>query len=245
MKILPAIDLKDGKCVRLSMGDYSQVSNYDFNPLELAMNWVDNGVKNLHIVDLDGAFAGLPKNRQLIQRMVTAVGDMPVQVGGGVRNIETIDAYLQAGVDRVIVGTKAIEEPEFLVQAAERFPNHIVLGLDARDGAVATHGWDADSGISAIDLACQAAQLPIAGIVYTDIERDGMMSGVNVEATVALAQGAGVGVIASGGIAHLDDVQRLKDGFVKCPELFLGAITGRAIYEGGLSIAEGQALFDA
>ena len=245
MQLIPAIDLKEGACVRLRQGRMDDATVFSDDPVAMAEHWRAQGGRRLHIVDLDGAFAGLPKNRQLIQRMVTAVGDMPVQVGGGVRNIETIDAYLQAGVDRVIVGTKAIEEPEFLVQAAERFPNHVVLGLDARDGAVATHGWDADSGINAMDLACQAAQLPIAGIVYTDIERDGMMSGVNVEATVALAQGAGVGVIASGGIARLDDVLRLKDGFVKCPELFLGAITGRAIYEGGLSIAEGQALFDA
>lgn len=245
MQLIPAIDLKEGACVRLRQGRMDDATVFSDDPVAMAEHWRAQGGKRLHIVDLDGAFAGLPKNRQLIQRMVAAVGDMPVQVGGGVRSLDTVDAYLQAGVDRVIVGTKAIEEPEFLVQAAERFPSHIVLGLDARDGAVATHGWDADSGISAIDLACQTAQLPIAGIVYTDIERDGMMSGVNVQATVALAKGAGVGVIASGGIAHLDDVQRLKDGFAECPELFLGAITGRAIYEGDLSIAEGQALFDA
>ena len=146
---------------------------------------------------------------------------------------------------RVIVGTKAIEDPDFLVSAAERFPDQILLGLDARDGAVATHGWDADSGVSALELALRAAALPIAGIVYTDIERDGMMSGVNVDATVALARGAGVGVVASGGIATLQDLQRLKNAFAECPELFLGAITGRAIYEGGLSVSAGQALLDA
>ena len=168
--------------------------------------WRREGGRILHIVDLDGAFAGLPKNRQLIQEMVAAVGDMPVQVGGGIRSLEIIEAYLQVGVSRVIVGTKAIEDFEFLVNAAERFPQQILLGLDARNGAVATHGWDEDSGISALAFARKAAALPIAGIVYTDIDRDGMMSGVNVDATVALAQGADVGVVASGGIATLQDL---------------------------------------
>ena len=245
MQLIPAIDLKQGQCVRLRQGRMDDATIFSSDPVAMAEHWRREGGLRLHIVDLDGAFAGLPKNRQLIQNMVAAVGDMPVQVGGGVRTLEVIEAYLQVGVSRVIVGTKAIEDPQFLVSAAERFPGQILLGLDARDGAVATHGWDADSGISALELARGAAALPIAGIVYTDIERDGMMSGVNVEATVALARDSGVGVVASGGIATLHDLQRLKDAFAECPELLLGAITGRAIYEGDLSVSAGQALLDA
>ena len=245
MLLIPAIDLKQGQCVRLRQGRMEDATVFSSDPVAMAEHWRREGGRILHIVDLDGAFAGLPKNRQLIQEMVAAVGDMPVQVGGGIRSLEIIEAYLQVGVSRVIVGTKAIEDFEFLVKAAERFPQQILLGLDARNGAVATHGWDEDSGISALALARKAAALPIAGIVYTDIDRDGMMSGVNVDATVALAQGADVGVVASGGIATLQDLQRLKDAFADCPELFLGAITGRAIYEGDLSVAKGQALLDA
>lgn len=245
MLLIPAIDLKQGQCVRLRQGRMEDATVFSSDPVAMAEHWRREGGRILHIVDLDGAFAGLPKNRQLIQEMVAAVGDMPVQVGGGIRSLEIIEAYLQVGVSRVIVGTKAIEDFEFLVNAAERFPQQILLGLDARNGAVATHGWDEDSGISALALARKAAALPIAGIVYTDIDRDGMMSGVNVDATVALAQGADVGVVASGGIATLQDLQRLKDAFADCPELFLGAITGRAIYEGDLSVAKGQALLDA
>lgn len=245
MLLIPAIDLKQGQCVRLRQGRMEDATVFSSDPVAMAEHWRREGGRILHIVDLDGAFAGLPKNRQLIQEMVAAVGDMPVQVGGGIRSLEIIEAYLQVGVSRVIVGTKAIEDFEFLVNAAERFPQQILLGLDARNGAVATHGWDEDSGISALSFARKAAALPIAGIVYTDIDRDGMMSGVNVDATVALAQGADVGVVASGGIATLQDLQRLKDAFADCPELFLGAITGRAIYEGDLSVAKGQALLDA
>ena len=245
MQLIPAIDLKQGQCVRLRQGRMDDATVFSSDPVAMAEHWQRQGGRILHIVDLDGAFAGLPKNRQLIQDMVAAVGDMPVQVGGGIRSLEIIEAYLQVGVSRVIVGTKAIEDFEFLVNAAERFPQQVLLGLDARNGAVATHGWDEDSGISALAFARKAAALPIAGIVYTDIDRDGMMSGVNVDATVALARGAGVGVVASGGIATLHDLQRLKEAFADCPELFLGAITGRAIYEGDLSVAEGQSLLDA
>ena len=245
MQLIPAIDLKQGQCVRLRQGRMDDATVFSSDPVAMAEHWQRQGGRILHIVDLDGAFAGLPKNRQLIQDMVIAVGDMPVQVGGGIRSLEIIEAYLQVGVSRVIVGTKAIEDFEFLVNAAERFPQQVLLGLDARNGAVATHGWDEDSGISALAVARKAAALPIAGIIYTDIDRDGMMSGVNVDATVALARGAGVGVVASGGIATLHDLQRLKEAFADYPELFLGAITGRAIYEGDLSVAEGQSLLDA
>jgi phosphoribosylformimino-5-aminoimidazole carboxamide ribotide isomerase len=244
VQLIPAIDLKEGSCVRLRQGRMDDATVFSDDPVAMAEHWRAQGGRRLHIVDLDGAFAGEPKNKLLIQNMVAAVGDMPVQVGGGVRSLEIIEAYLQAGVSNVIVGTAAIEDPKFLTGAAERFPGQVLLGLDARDGLVATHGWDGDSGVTALELAQQAAALPIAGIVYTDIERDGMMSGVNAEATAALARTAGVGVIASGGIARLQDVQRLKDAFADCSELLLGAITGRAIYEGDLSVAEGQALFD-
>ena len=245
MQLIPAIDLKQGQCVRLRQGRMDDATVFSSDPVAMAEHWQRQGGRMLHIVDLDGAFAGLPKNRQMIQDMVAAVGNMPVQVGGGIRSLEIIEAYLQVGVSRVIVGTKAIEDFEFLVNAAERFPQQVLLGLDARNGTVATHGWDEDSGIRALAFARKAAALPIAGIVYTDIDRDGMMSGVNVDATVALARGASVGVVASGGIATMQDLQRLKDAFADCPELFIGAITGRAIYEGDLSVADGQSLLDA
>ena len=245
MQLIPAIDLKQGQCVRLRQGRMDDATVFSSDPVAMAEHWQRQGGRMLHIVDLDGAFAGLPKNRHLIQDMVAAVGNMPVQVGGGIRSLEIIEAYLQVGVSRVIVGTKAIEDFEFLVNAAERFPQQVLLGLDARNGTVATHGWDEDSGIRALAFARKAAALPIAGIVYTDIDRDGMMSGVNVDATVALARGASVGVVASGGIATMQDLQRLKDAFADCPELFIGAITGRAIYEGDLSVADGQSLLDA
>lgn len=244
MLLIPAIDLKEGKCVRLRQGRMDDATVFSDDPVAMAVHWREQGGRRLHIVDLDGAFAGTPKNQALIQSMVQAMGDVPVQVGGGVRSLETVAAYIEAGVSAVIVGTKAIEDPNFLAQAAQQFPQQIIFGLDARDGLVATDGWDKTSTVTATALAQAAAELPLGGIVYTDIDRDGMMNGLNVQATFALARDSGVPVIASGGVTSLDDLVQLKAAFAQQPELLMGAITGRAIYEGSLDVAAGQALLD-
>lgn len=244
MLLIPAIDLKEGKCVRLRQGRMDDATVFSDDPVAMARHWFEQGGRRLHIVDLDGAFAGKPVNRALIEQMVAAMGDKPVQVGGGIRTREVVDAYISAGVAAVIVGTKAIEDPAFLQEIAEAYPRQVLLGLDARDGLVATDGWDNTSTKRAVDLAKQAASLPLAGVVYTDIERDGMMSGLNVAATFALAKESGLPVVASGGVTTLDDLTALKDAFAGQEQLLLGAITGRAIYEGSLDLASGQALLD-
>ena len=243
MLLIPAIDLKQGQCVRLRQGRMEDATVFSSDPVAMAEHWRREGGRILHIVDLDGAFAGLPKNRQLIQEMVAAVGDMPVQVGGGIRSLEIIEAYLQVGVSRVIVGTKAIEDFEFLVNAAERFPQQILLGLDARNGAVATHGWGEDSGISALAFARKAAALPRAGSGYTDIDREGRRSGVNVDAIA----GTGRRCRCCSFWRHrsVAGSATTKRRVCRLPGVVLGAITGRAIYEGDLSVAKGQALLDA
>jgi phosphoribosylformimino-5-aminoimidazole carboxamide ribotide isomerase len=215
------------------------------DPVAMALHWKSQGARRLHIVDLDGAFAGVPRNGELIRDMVSAMGDVPVQVGGGIRTQQIIDAYVEAGVQGLILGTKAVEEPAFLQNMARQYPGKIILGLDARGGVVATEGWDKDAGITALEFVQGLAQLPLAGIVYTDIDRDGMMQGLNVEATLALAKAAGLPVIASGGVTELTDLAALKAAFADSPELLFGAITGRAIYEGTLDVGQGQALLDA
>jgi phosphoribosylformimino-5-aminoimidazole carboxamide ribotide isomerase len=215
------------------------------DPVAMALHWKSQGARRLHIVDLDGAFAGVPRNGELIRDMVSAMGNVPVQVGGGIRTQQIIDAYLEAGVQGLILGTKAVEEPAFLQNMARQYPGKIILGLDARGGVVATEGWDKDAGITAFEFVQGLAELPLAGIVYTDIDRDGMMQGLNVEATLALAKAAGLPVIASGGVTELTDLAALKAAFADSPELLFGAITGRAIYEGTLDVGQGQALLDA
>jgi phosphoribosylformimino-5-aminoimidazole carboxamide ribotide isomerase len=242
--LIPAIDLKEGKCVRLRQGRMDDATVFSEDPVAMAAHWREQGARRLHIVDLDGAFAGEPRNRDLIKSMVAAMGEVPVQVGGGIRTREVIDAYMQAGVAGVIVGTKAIEDPQFLAAMAQAYPHQVWLGLDARNGQVATEGWDKTSKLLATDLAGAAAELPVAGVVYTDIERDGMMSGLNVEATFELARSSGLPVVASGGVTSLDDLGALKQAFMGHEELLFGAITGRAIYEGTLDLAAGQALLD-
>lgn len=245
MLLIPAIDLKDGQCVRLRQGRMEDATVFSSDPAAMAAHWVAEGGRRIHIVDLDGAFAGKPVNAEHIQAITQAVAPVPVQVGGGIRDLDTIEAYLSLGVTACIVGTRAVEDPAFLEQIATRYPEQIILGLDARDGMVATDGWAKTSTVSAESLAKDAAHWPIAGIVYTDIARDGMMSGLNVQATAQLAQSAQVGVIASGGVTTLDDLAALKAGFADFPELLIGAITGRAIYEGTLEVRAGQALLDA
>ncbi|MCR9260006.1 MAG: 1-(5-phosphoribosyl)-5-[(5-phosphoribosylamino)methylideneamino]imidazole-4-carboxamide isomerase [Pseudomonadaceae bacterium] len=244
MLLIPAIDLKEGQCVRLRQGRMDDATVFSKDPVAMAAHWREQGARRLHIVDLDGAFAGEPRNRSLIEQMVAVMDGIPVQVGGGIRSIEVVEAYVAAGVSGVIVGTKAIQEPEFLMQAAKTFPAKIWFGLDARNGLVATEGWDQTSSLKAVDLAQQAAQWPVAGVVYTDIERDGMMSGLNIEATLTLALASNLPVVASGGVTTLSDLEALKQAFTGHESLLFGAITGRAIYEGTLDVAAGQALLD-
>jgi len=243
--LIPAIDLKEGQCVRLRQGRMDDSTVFSSDPVAMAAHWKSQGARRLHVVDLDGAFAGVPRNGDLIRDMVAVMGDVPVQVGGGIRSQQIIDAYLEAGVQGLILGTKAINEPDFLQTMARQYPNKIILGLDARGGIIAIEGWDKDAGLRALDFVQDLAGLPLAGIVYTDIDRDGMMQGLNVQATLALAQAAGIPVIASGGVTELADLAALKTAFAESPKLLMGAITGRAIYEGTLNVAEGQALLDA
>lgn len=231
--------------MRLRQGRMDDSTVFSKDPVAMALHWKSQGARRLHIVDLDGAFAGVPRNGELIRDMVSAMGNVPVQVGGGIRTQQIIDAYLEAGVQGLILGTKAVEEPAFLQNMARQYPGKIILGLDARGGVVATEGWDKDAGITALEFVQGLAELPLAGIVYTDIDRDGMMQGLNVEATLALAKAAGLPVIASGGVTELSDLGGLKTAFADSPELLFGAITGRAIYEGTLDVGQGQALLDA
>ena len=244
MLLIPAIDLKDGQCVRLRQGRMDDSTVFSSNPVDMAAHWKDQGARRLHIVDLDGAFAGVPRNGDLIREMVAVMGDVPVQVGGGIRTEAIIEAYLDAGVQGLILGTKAVNEPDFLRAMARAYAGKILLGLDARGGVVATEGWDKETGIQALDFVRDITELPLAGIVYTDIDRDGMMQGLNVASTLALAKAAQLPVVASGGVTELADLQALKDAFVEDTTLLSGAITGRAIYEGTLDLAAGQALLD-
>lgn len=230
--------------MRLKQGRMDDATVFSDDPVAMARHWRDAGCRRLHIVDLDGAFAGEPRNKALIQAMVAAIPGVAIQVGGGVRTLATIDSYLEAGVDQVIVGTRAIEEPSFLEEAASRFPSHVILGLDAKDGLIATDGWDVISDKTAISFAQWAGGLDLAGIVYTDIAKDGMLGGANVAATLELAQATPIPVIASGGVSTLDDLGALKAAFNQQPAMLFGVITGRAIYAGTLDFASGQRLLD-
>jgi len=239
--IIPAIDLKDGKCVRLRQGRMDQATVFSDDPVATARRWVEAGAKRLHIVDLNGALSGQPVNAGAIEAIVRAFPEVSVQVGGGIRDEETIQAYLDCGVRYVILGTKAVNAPHFVSDVCAEFPGHIIVGLDAKDGKVAIDGWSKLSGHDVIDLAKRYQNEGVEAIVYTDIGRDGMMTGVNVEATTRLASAISIPVIASGGISTLDDIRKLcaiaDTGVV-------GAIVGRALYEGTLDFAEAQKLAD-
>jgi phosphoribosylformimino-5-aminoimidazole carboxamide ribotide isomerase len=241
MLLIPAIDLKEGKCVRLRQGRMDDSTVFSDDPVAMAGRWVEAGARRLHIVDLDGAFKGQPVNRDVINDITEAYPDLPIQVGGGIRDEETIQGYLDAGVQYVIIGTQAVRAPHFVNDVCLEFPGHIIVGLDAREGKVAVDGWSKLSRHDVIDLAQRFEQDGVSAIVYTDIGRDGMLSGVNVEATVKLAQAVSIPIIASGGITNLDDIRALCDA---ADEGIEGAITGRAIYEGSLDFAEGQKLAD-
>jgi phosphoribosylformimino-5-aminoimidazole carboxamide ribotide isomerase len=241
MLLIPAIDLKDGRCVRLRQGRMEDETVFGDDPLAVAERWVSEGARRLHIVDLNGAFAGRPVNARVIQDIAAAFPDIPIQVGGGIRDEEVIEGYLDAGVRYVIIGTKAVTEPGFVREVCDGFPGHIMVGLDARDGLVAMNGWSKMTGHSVIPLAQRYEQDGVEALVYTDIGRDGMMSGINIAATVDLARATRISVIAAGGITSLDDIRALLE---VADEGIIGAITGRAIYEGTLDFAQGQRLAD-
>jgi phosphoribosylformimino-5-aminoimidazole carboxamide ribotide isomerase len=242
MLIIPAIDLKDGRCVRLEQGDMSTAMVFSEDPGKTAAHWASLGARRIHVVDLNGAFAGKPRNEAAIKAIIASVDpDVPVQVGGGIRDLDTIERYLDDGISYVVIGTAAVKNPGFLHEACDAFPGHIMVGLDARDGKVATDGWSKLTGHDVVDLAKRFQDYGVEAVIHTDIGRDGMLKGMNIEATLKLAQALTIPVIASGGITNLDDVKRLRevesDGIV-------GAITGRAIYEGRLDFALAQKLAD-
>ncbi|WP_447926963.1 MULTISPECIES: 1-(5-phosphoribosyl)-5-[(5-phosphoribosylamino)methylideneamino]imidazole-4-carboxamide isomerase [unclassified Vreelandella] len=241
MLVIPAIDLKDGQCVRLKQGRMEDATSYGDDPVAMAARWVDAGARRLHLVDLNGAFEGKPVNGEAVTAIARAYPDLPIQIGGGIRSAETIEHYLSAGVSYVIIGTKAVKEPAFVGEMCRAFPGKIIVGLDAKDGFVATDGWAEVSTIKATELAKRFANDGVSSIVYTDIARDGMMQGVNIEATAELAREGGLPVIASGGVTNLDDIQALCG---VADSGILGAITGRAIYEGSLDVREAQRLSD-
>lgn len=242
MLIIPAIDLKDGECVRLKQGRMEDSTVFGADPVAMARRWVEAGARRLHLVDLNGAFAGTPVNGDAVKAIARAYPALPIQIGGGIRSADIIEAYLAAGVSYVIIGTKAVKEPAFVSAMCRQFPGKIIVGIDAKDGLVATDGWAEVSSVKAADLACQFARDGVSAIVYTDIARDGMMQGVNVDATVALAEACGLPVIASGGVTNLEDIRQLQ---AVAHRGIVGAITGRAIYEGTLDLATAQAWCDA
>jgi len=241
--IIPAIDLKDGRCVRLKQGDMSTATVFSDDPVAMAKHWAAQGARRLHIVDLNGAVAGRPKNEKVIRDMIAAVGEqVPIQIGGGIRDLDTIESYLDAGVTYIVIGTAAVKNPGFLSDACYAFPGHIIAGLDAKDGKVAVEGWSKLTGHDVVDLAKKYEEYGIEALVYTDIGRDGMMSGVNIEATLRLAQATKTPIIASGGLNSVADVQAVCQKLV--PEGVIGAIAGRALYEGKLELKSAQAAAD-
>lgn len=242
MQLIPAIDLKNGQCVRLKQGLMEQATVFSDSPAQMAAHWHRQGARRLHLVDLDGAFAGEPKNFPAIKEILTVVAQhIPVQLGGGIRDLQTIEKYLSLGLNDVIIGTAAVKNPAFVREACREFAGHIIVGLDAKDGMVAIDGWATVTEHHVIDLSKQFEDDGVNSIIYTDIGRDGMMSGVNIEATVKLAQAVNIPIIASGGLTNLDDVRALcavaKQGVA-------GAITGRAIYEGSIQFDQAQQLAD-
>ncbi len=241
MLLIPAIDLKDGKCVRLRQGRMEDDTVFSDNPLEMAARWVEAGGRRLHLVDLNGAFAGEPVNGGVIRAIAEAYPEMPIQVGGGIRDEATIEAYLKAGVAFCIIGTQAVKEPEFVARACRAFPEHIIVGLDAKQGMVAINGWAEVTDQEVTELARRFENDGVSAIVYTDIGRDGMLTGPNIEATTALANAIHIPVVASGGITNIGDIEALCRAKTRN---ITAAITGRAIYEGTLDFAEGQKLAD-
>jgi len=232
--VIPAIDIKNSRCVRLKQGQMSKETVYSDIPEEMAIKWHEDGAEKLHLVDLDGAISGKPVNKEVIRRIVTAV-PIPVQLGGGIRDIKTIDVYLELGIHQIILGTVAFKDPEFVTRACKEFPDKIILGIDAKKGHVAVEGWTEETNITPEGMAKRYESLGISAIIYTDIQRDGMGTGPNVDATKVLAETVKIPVIASGGISGIDDVARIS---AISESGVIGMITGRALYEGTLNLAE-------
>ena len=242
MILIPAIDLKQGQCVRLRQGRMEDSTVFSDDPVAMAGKWVEQGARRLHLVDLDGAFEGEPVNADVVESICKAYPDLPLQIGGGIRSMDTVEAYLAAGVRYVIIGTQAVRQPEFVTDLCAEFPDRVIVGIDAKDGLVAVQGWAESSDTHAEELARRFEDEGVSAIVYTDISRDGMMQGVNVEATRALAEAISIPVIASGGVTDIGDIQRLQavsDSGIE------GVIIGRALYEGSIDLAEAQAWLEA
>lgn len=245
MLVIPAIDLKDGQCVRLRQGRMHDSTVFSDDPVQMAGEWLEKGAKRLHIVDLNGAFAGIPVNADIVTEIVKAYPSLPIQIGGGIRDIDSVKFYIDAGVSFVIIGTQAVKDPEFVRIACEQYPGKIIVGLDAVDGKVATEGWADISELSVIDLAAKFTDRGVEAIVYTDIARDGMMRGVNLESTKELAQQSSIPIIASGGVAKLADIVDIRAVAKTATGAgIMGVITGRAIYDGKLDLTEAQAYCD-
>ena len=241
MILIPAIDIQGGRCVQLRQGVKQSASVYGDDPVAMAERWTGLGARRIHVVDLDGAFAGRRVNAGLVRGICAVAGEVPVQVGGGIRDLEEIESYLAAGVSQVIVGTRAIEDPTFLEAAATRFPEQVILGLDARAGRAATAAWDETTDARALDVAARVSELKLFAIVFTDIERDGMLTGINADATADVARASGLPIIASGGVRDEDDLRRLRALHL---DQLLGVIAGSALYEGTLDFTAAQALLD-
>jgi len=242
MLIIPAIDIKNGQCVRLRQGDLNDDTVFSTDLLAVADQWVEQGARRLHIVDLDGAVSGQPVHLKSIEKICQRHPQLPIQIGGGIRSLKTAQAYFAAGVSFLIIGTKAVNEPEFIEQLTAKYPNRIIVGLDAKDGRVAVDGWTKTSDKTVVQVAKWFEQMNVAAIIYTDISRDGMLSGVNIDSTFELAKASTLPVIASGGVKNLDDIRALSA--LSSPGAVAGAITGRAIYEGTLDFAAAQQLAD-
>ena len=241
MKIIPAIDIQNGNCVRLKQGDFTKETIFHSSPIDMAQKWVDEGAERLHIVDLDGARLGSPINMAVISKICDKFPSIPVQIGGGIRDLETAEKYLSAGASFIIVGTKAVEDPDFIKILCSKFPKKIIVGIDAKNGEVATEGWLSISDKNAIDFAKIFENLGVAEIVYTDIEKDGMMKGLNIKATLDLAKNVKIPIIASGGVSCIEDIYKIgaytKSGIS-------GIIIGRALYEKKFNIEEAKKVFD-
>lgn len=238
MILFPAIDLKNGQCVRLEQGDMARATVFNLDPAAQAKTFETQGFEYLHVVDLDGAFAGKPMNAQAVESMLKVV-KFPVQLGGGIRDLATIEAWLGKGIRRVIIGTAAVRDPTLVKEAAKKFPGQVAVGLDARDGKVAVEGWAETSTVTALDIARRFEDAGVAAIIFTDIARDGLLKGLNLDATIELAEAISIPVIASGGFASIDDVKALLEPRAKKLE---GAISGRALYDGRIDPAEALAL---
>ena len=240
MKIIPAIDIQNGNCVRLRQGDFAQETIFDKNPLNIAQKWVDEGAERLHLVDLDGARLGSPINLDIISSICKKFPNIPIQIGGGIRDLKTAENYLLAGATYIIIGTKAVEEPKFVKELCKIFPGNIIVGVDAKNGEVATDGWESVSDKNVIELSKEFENIGVSEIVYTDIEKDGMMKGLNMDATLNLAKSVNIPIIASGGVSCLDDIKKMKP-YVGSG--ISGIIIGRALYEKTITIKEAKNIF--